>query len=304
MKLYTVWSAFFAFVASDDIHVLCESGTVDEGNLLSEVTDATCKAECQAKCAGDLDDDKLDDCLSQGSLLGCLFTVQKARSVDLNHCSTTDSKSTVTLVRGATLSQMGDGSPVQTAILEVDLSDGADLTGCPAQASVGISTTAFDEASCVAGTGGTSVTWTRHDGDKLHLDVTSLMKEKYSEKAAVDVPVFINWQCPVAVDGVDMTFTLTYKDGYRPNQACRDTEGCEACVANGCVYCDYTHLTNLIPDWMPSFITQLKGDEKGVCGLNTALCRTSAGRVSTCGGAKTITVASLVFAVFTIISQF
>eukprot|EP01056_Protomagalhaensia_sp_Gyna25_P003464 Protomagalhaensia_sp_Gyna_25__3463@NODE_3116_length_724_cov_2_322628_g2605_i0_p1_GENE_NODE_3116_length_724_cov_2_322628_g2605_i0NODE_3116_length_724_cov_2_322628_g2605_i0_p1_ORF_typecomplete_len103_score3_07_NODE_3116_length_724_cov_2_322628_g2605_i048356 len=96
-----------------------------------------------------------------------------------------------------------------------------------------------------------------------------------------------------------MLFSLTYRDGYRPSQSCLQTDGCEACLANGCGFCDWSHLTNaLFPDWMPSWITQLKGDERGLCGINSALCRTTGGSMSTCGAVEAITAFPLFACIF------
>lgn len=293
-----------AATAENVMQVVCDSGAVDENNMLPTLNDTVCITECKNRCSGELNEETLDDCLGEGTLAGCLFDVQLVKSTDLTHCMThtTAANAThnavLTLLSKAALSSYGDGSAVQSVSLELILQDITAVQNCNKAVKAGVSLSAFDSSACViSGTPNLSETFSIHDKG-VRVNVTELFTGVYGSDK--DLPLFIEFEdtdCSFGVSEANMLFSVTYKDGYRPAQSCMSTSGCEACLANGCTYCDWTGLTDvLIPDWMPDWIHQIKGDQTGACGINSAVCKTSAGkmRVNTCGATEMIAMGSAI----------
>eukprot|EP01055_Gregarina_sp_Pseudo9_P001307 Gregarina_sp_Pseudo_9__1306@NODE_1873_length_1282_cov_556_210780_g1739_i0_p1_GENE_NODE_1873_length_1282_cov_556_210780_g1739_i0NODE_1873_length_1282_cov_556_210780_g1739_i0_p1_ORF_typecomplete_len320_score104_05He_PIG/PF05345_12/0_12_NODE_1873_length_1282_cov_556_210780_g1739_i01011060 len=292
--------------AEDTMRVLCQSGTVDESNRLETLTDAVCKAECDARCGSDLNEETLDDCLGEGSLAGCLFTVQRIQTVDLTHCTPSASANVtqvLTLLNKSDLGTFTDGSMVGEVNLELKLGDGSVVTDCGKAVKSGVSLSPFNPAECtVSGTPSLSGQFAEYAaGKSIRVNVTDLFTGVYG--SAKDLPVFVQFEdntCNFTVKEASMLFSVAYKDGYRPSQSCLSTEGCEACLANGCNFCDWSGLTNsLFPEWMPGWLTQLKGDQQGLCGINSALCKTTGGSMSTCGAREAFALGAVALTLLT-----
>eukprot|EP01053_Blabericola_migrator_P003156 Blabericola_migrator_1__3155@NODE_1921_length_3558_cov_271_861644_g1228_i0_p2_GENE_NODE_1921_length_3558_cov_271_861644_g1228_i0NODE_1921_length_3558_cov_271_861644_g1228_i0_p2_ORF_typecomplete_len301_score40_53DUF685/PF05085_12/0_066_NODE_1921_length_3558_cov_271_861644_g1228_i016482550 len=294
MRSLVFATVFAGFSTTDDVlRVACDTGAVDDSNQLVGVTSADCVSDCNAACSHSFGTSTdMDNCLSQDSLLGCLFTIQKVREVDLKHCSA--DHSVVTLISQATLAGMGDGSLVQDVILNLSLHK-LNVTACGTSAMVGVSSATYDDTACTKTGTGYSKTITI-SSDELSVNITDLLTHHYDDPQ--DTPIFLDLSCDVTIDDASVKFTLAHLYGYRPDKACSDAEGCEACVANGCTYCDWSRVSNLIPDWMPDWLTDVKNGS-GVCGINTAVCKLSGGVVeTTCGAAEMFGALTLCFVSF------
>lgn len=292
-----------ASIREDVFSIECESGHVDPAlTNPAPMTNALCIQGCKTACANIHVERDLEACLSRQEIDRCLFKTARVHDIDTDSCVVAPAGGAPTIVFSIDLDDfldLGDGSSVQAVSVR------AETAGAPTCAdrsiSIGFATDAnTDDRNCrFVGTPTTTQTFTVQDR-WLEADITQLMSKSYQTRGPLRLfGTFKDTTCAAlrTVTDVDVVFTMKYEDGYRPSTTCRQQGSCAACATNGCSWCEWSARgASDVPDWLPDwdFIEHARDDRRGQCGVNSAVCRLSDGRLEqNCGGAPAPTAAPL-----------
>ncbi|EZG57177.1 hypothetical protein GNI_098920 [Gregarina niphandrodes] len=300
----SLWFAFASctLVGSESVtaSIDCSSGSPDVVGGVTSVSASECKLLCEENCVSVSTSDELEDCLTNSALKGCLYRVGNAREHSVRYClNATSATVIVAKFAGEDLYEVGDGSDVQDVTVALELTDATLFKSCANKnAKIGLSTEPFEQSVCNYGGNPTISSAFSVSSNLMLFSVKEALNGLWGSKDDVVVMMELeDGACgtPVITDA-NAYFAMSYQSGYIDTSVCSEIQDCYSCKASGCHWCSWNGVVNtVLPDWLPDWdwVNSAKNGVNGKCGLNSALCKISAGSYDTCGAPTALSTSLL-----------